>query len=160
MSKKQKTQFINLANAREAEQKAVMEDIVEAKHCPFCRENLCKYHQEPILKEGKFWLVTNNQWPYKHTKHHFLLIYKVHAVSLNDLSPAAGQELFELLAEIEQAYDLKGGGFAMRFGDTDYSAGTVNHLHIQLIEPDLTDPDFVPVRIKIGKETEKDQGKK
>jgi len=156
MSKKQKTQFINLANAREAEQKAVMEDIIEADHCPFCRENLCKYHQQPILKEGKFWIVTSNQWPYKHTKYHFLLIYKVHAVSLNDLSPTAGQELFELLAEIEQAYDLKGGGFAMRFGDTDYSAGTVNHLHIQLIEPNLDDKNFVPVRIKIGKEIKKD----
>ena len=151
MAKKQKNQFINVANSREKEQKERMEDIIEAGHCPFCRENLCKYHQEPILKEGKFWIVTTNQWPYKHSKHHFLLIYKVHAVNLSDLSPAAGQELFELLAEIEESYQLKGGGFAMRFGDTDYSAGTINHLHIQLIEPDLTAPDFAPVRIKIGK---------
>lgn len=151
MTKKQKTPFINLANAREEEQKAVMENIADAQHCPFCRENLCKYHQQPILKETKFWIVTHNQWPYKHTKHHFLLIYKVHAVNLSDLSPAAGQELFELIAEIEQSYAIKGGGLAMRFGDTDYSAGTISHLHIQLIEPDFTDPNFVPVRIKIGR---------
>lgn len=155
MTKKQKNQFIDIDNAREDEQKQVMEDIAEAKHCPFCRENLCKYHQEPILKEGKFWIVTTNQWPYAHTKHHFLLIYKVHAVNLSDLSPAAGQELFELVAEIEESYKLQGGGFAMRFGDTNYSAGTVNHLHVQLIEPDLTDPDFAPVRIKIGKNRDK-----
>jgi ATP adenylyltransferase len=152
MTNKQKNQFINVANAREKEQKRVMENIADAQHCPFCRENLCKYHQEPILKEGKFWIVTTNQWPYKHSKYHFLLIYKVHAVNLSDLSPAAGQELFELLAEIEESYKLKGGGLAMRFGDTDYSAGTVNHLHVQLIEPDLEDPSFTPVRIKIGKD--------
>jgi diadenosine tetraphosphate (Ap4A) HIT family hydrolase len=84
-----------------------------------------------------------------------LLIYKVHAINLSDLSPAAGQELFELIAEIEQTYDIKGGGLAMRFGDTDYSAGTVSHLHIQLIEPDFENPDFVPVRIKIGRDKTK-----
>jgi diadenosine tetraphosphate (Ap4A) HIT family hydrolase len=156
MAKKQKTQFINLANTREKEQKSVMKDIAEANHCPFCRKNLCKYHQEPILKEGKFWIVTKNQWPYKHSKHHFLLIYKVHAVSLSDLSPAAGQELFELIAEIEQSFEVKGGGLAMRFGDTDYSAGTISHLHVQLIEPDINDPDFVPVRVKIGRDLTED----
>ncbi|MFA6814387.1 MAG: HIT domain-containing protein [Candidatus Pacebacteria bacterium] len=155
MTKKQKTQFINLDNAREEEQKLVMKDVAEAEHCPFCRENLCKYHKQPILKETKFWIVTKNQWPYKHTKHHFLLIYKVHAVSLSDLSPTAGQELFELITEIEQSFKIKGGGLAMRFGDTDYSAGTINHLHVQLIEPDLDSPDFVPVRIKIGGEKTK-----
>ncbi|HOA11993.1 HIT family protein [Candidatus Woesebacteria bacterium] len=156
MTKKAKNQFINLANARETEQKSVMKDIADAKHCPFCRENLCKYHQQPILKEGQFWLVTTNQWPYRHTKHHFLLIYKVHAVSLSDLSPAAGQELFELIAEIEQSYAIKGGGLAMRFGDTDYSAGTISHLHVQLIEPDIESPNFVPVRIKIGRNLTED----
>jgi len=156
MTKKAKNQFINLANARETEQKSVMKDIADAEHCPFCRENLCKYHQQPILKEGQFWLVTTNQWPYRHTKHHFLLIYKVHAVSLSDLSPAAGQELFELIAEIEQSYAIKGGGLAMRFGDTDYSAGTISHLHVQLIEPDIESPNFVPVRIKIGRNLTED----
>ena len=148
---KNKNGFVDLDNARTKQQKQVMKDIAGAKHCPFCRENLVKYHKQPILKEGKFWIVTTNQWPYEHTKHHFLLIYKSHAVSLSELSPLAGQELFELLAEIEQAYQIKGGGLAMRFGDTDYSAGTVNHLHVQLIDPDITAADFQPVRVKIGK---------
>jgi len=77
-------------------------------------------------------------------------------VSLSDLSPAAGQELFELIAEIEQSYAIKGGGLAMRFGDTDYSAGTISHLHVQLIEPDIESPNFVPVRIKIGRNLTED----
>jgi cytochrome c-type biogenesis protein CcmH/NrfF len=38
MTKKQKTPFINLANTREEEQKLVMKNIADAKHCPFCRE--------------------------------------------------------------------------------------------------------------------------
>ena len=148
---KNKNNFIDLDNARTKQQKQVMKDIAQAEHCPFCRENLVKYHKQPILKEGKFWIVTTNQWPYEYTKHHFLLIYKSHAVNLSELSPAAGQELFELIAEIEQAYQIKGGGLAMRFGDTNYSAGTVNHLHVQLIDPDITAIDFQPVRVKLGK---------
>lgn len=150
-----KNNYIDIDNAREDDQRSVMENIAEAAHCPFCRENLAKYHQQPILKEGKFWIVTTNQWPYEHTKHHFLLIYKVHALNLGDLSPAAGQELFKLVAELEKDCQFKGGGLAMRFGDTDYSAGTVNHLHVQLIEPDFSAPDFEPVRIKIGKSKNK-----
>jgi hypothetical protein len=44
---------------------------------------------------------------------------------------------------------------AMRFGETKYSAGTVKHLHAQFIVPDVDQPDFEPVRIKIGSSTKK-----
>lgn len=150
-----KNQFANVNNSREEDQTEIMKEIVDAQHCPFCEENLRKYHKQPIIKEGKYWLVTKNQWPYKHTKHHFLLIYKDHAVSLQDLDSAAGTELFTFAKELEKEYNIKGGGFSMRFGDTDYSAGTVNHLHVQFIEPDIMDKNFEPVRIKLGLQWER-----
>ncbi len=150
-----KNDFVNLNNAREDGQIAVMQEIAAEGHCPFCEENLRRYHQQPMLKEGRFWLVTRNQWPYPHTKQHFLLIYREHATTLAELTPAAGAELFELVRELEQEYQVVGGGFSMRFGDTDYSAGTVNHLHVQFIEPDAMAPDFEPVRIKLGLQWEK-----
>jgi len=152
---KQKNAFINLNNAREAEQIKVMQKIADEAHCPFCSENLRLYHQLPALKEGKFWLVTLNQWPYKHTKHHLLLIYKAHATKLADLKAAAGAELFTLVKELEQEFSFEGGGLALRFGDTDFSAGTVNHLHAQLIVPDAMAADFEPVRVKLGLQLEK-----
>lgn len=147
----QKKQFVDLDNAREDEQKKVMNEIIEADHCPFCLENLKKYHKQPIIKEGKFWLVTNNQWPYKHTQLHFLVIYKDHAINLSELDPKSGTELLELLQWVETEYQVPGGGWAMRFGDTNYSAGTVNHIHVQFIQPDIATENFEPVRIKIGK---------
>lgn len=150
-----KNQFANVNNSREEDQTEVMKEIVASEQCPFCAENLRKYHKEPILKEGQYWLVTKNQWPYKHTKQHLLIIYKEHGVCLNDLDPAAGAELFTFLKELETEYDVQGGGFSMRFGDTDYSAGTVNHLHVQFVEPDIMDEDFEPVRIKLGLQWEK-----
>lgn len=146
---------VDLDNARLAEQRAVMEKIQAAQHCPFCPENLQKYHKQELLREGEYWIVTTNQWPYEHTKLHLLLIYRMHATTLTDLDPAAGAELFELLQWASAAYDVPGGGWAMRFGDTSYSAGTVAHLHVQFVVPDIVAPDFEPVRIKIGKNKKK-----
>lgn len=152
---KNKNSFINLNNAREDKQIEVMQKIAQEDHCPFCIENLRLYHQQPILKEGKYWLVTKNQWPYNHTKYHLLLIYKDHAVKLSELNDQAGTELFQLIKELEKEFAFEGGGLAMRFGDTDFSAGTVNHLHVQLIVPDAMAKDFEPVRVKLGLQWEK-----
>jgi hypothetical protein len=117
-------QFVDLENARKDDQRVVMADIVDAAHCPFCSENLRKYHKQPIIRETDFWVLTTNQWPYKHTKNHLLAIYKHHAVKLAELDPAAGTDLLLLLQWAEAEYQVPGGGWAMRFGDTNYSAGT------------------------------------
>lgn len=148
-----KTTFIDIDNAREQEQKQVMEDIRDADHCPFCWENLQKYHQQPIIKETKFWRLTKNQWPYRFTKMHLLAIYKEHIVDLAGIDPEAGKELIELFQWVEKEYKVPGGGWAMRFGDTDYSAGTVAHIHAQFLWPDIHHPNYLekPVRVKIGK---------
>jgi ATP adenylyltransferase len=143
--------FVDLDNARKDEQRVVMQDIIAADECPFCLENLRKYHQQPILQETEHWLLTPNQWPYDHTKIHLLAIYKSHAERLAEIAPKAGQDLLELMQWAEQEYSVPGGGWAMRFGDTNYSAGTVLHIHAQFLVPDLDSPEYKPVRIKIGK---------
>ncbi len=152
---KNKNAFINLNNAREEDQVKIMQKIADSDHCPFCSANLRLYHKQPILHEGQYWLVTTNQWPYKHTKHHLLIIYRQHATKLADLETVAGSELFAIIKELEQKYAFEGGGLALRFGDTDFSAGTVNHLHVQLIIPDAMKKDFEPVRVKLGLQWEK-----
>lgn len=145
--------FVDIENARVDDQRDVMREIMSADHCPFCWENLEKYHKQAIIKEGKYWLVTTNQWPYVHTSLHLLLIYKSHAERLADLDPQAGVELLELVQWVEKHYQIPGGGVAMRFGDMNYSAGTVAHIHAQLLVPDIQAPDYdaKPVKVKIGK---------
>lgn len=152
---KTKNQHVDLANARMDEQREVMKDIIEANHCPFCLENLKKYHKQPIIKETNHWLLTANQWPYKNVKHHLLIILKTHKEFLSELTIDEGAELIEVLKFAQEHTNAPGGGFAMRFGDTDYSAGTVAHLHAQFIIPDIDAPDFKPTRFKIGKDKEK-----
>lgn len=143
--------YVDVDNSRKEDQKKVMENIAQADHCPFCLENLKKYHTQEILKDGQYWILTYNQWPYDHTKLHLLAIYKVHATTLAELNPESGKELIEFLAWAEKHFQVPGGGFAMRFGDTNYSAGSVVHLHVQFIVPDIDAPDFEPTRVKIGK---------
>lgn len=156
VNKSNHSSFVDLDNARVEEQRQVMRDIIAAGHCPFCRENLDKYHKQPMLKEGKFWLLTYNQWPYQFTKLHLLAIYKTHAEKLSELDSAAGQELIQMLQWAEKEFNVPGGAFAIRFGDTNYSAGTVAHIHAQFILPDIHHLDYLqkPVKIKVGKTTE------
>jgi ATP adenylyltransferase len=145
--------FVDLDNARVQEQRQVMQQIIDADHCPFCLENLEEYHKVPILKMGQYWFVTHNQWPYQHTKIHLLIILKEHKEDLSELDPAVGQELLELAKWGQQEFHIPGGGLSLRFGETDYSAATVKHLHAQLIQPDIYHPNYetAPVRVKLGK---------
>ncbi len=134
------TKFINMGHVRREDQKKVMEKIAEENHCPFCSENLTTYHKKPILKEGKFWWFTDNQWPYEKIKHQLLAVYKKHIEHIKDLEPGAGEELMQFFAEESVRRNIPGGGLAMRFGTNpehgNYGS-TVYHLHAHLIEPDL-----------------------
>ncbi len=134
MAEDPKNRFINISTIRRADQRAVMEQIR-----PFCRENIEKYHKNPILKEGKFWILTDNQWPYEHIKHQMLAIHKTHVEHLSELDPEAGKELFEMFAEATKERGMTGGGVAMRFGSSEHGnyGSTVLHIHAHLIEPNL-----------------------
>lgn len=152
---KTKQTFVDLDNARVDEQRDVMKDIMAAGHCPFCWDVLKKYHHQPIMKQGTYWIITPNQWPYENVAMQLLAIYRDHVETIHEIEPAAGAELLTLLGEIELEHQIPGGGLAMRFGDTNYSAGTVKHIHAQFIWPDINKVGFQPVRFKIGKNAEK-----
>jgi len=132
--------FIHMNTLRTDDQREVMKEIEKEGHCPFCRENLEKYHKNPILKEGKYWILTDNQWPYEKINHQLLAIYKTHIEHINDMNPEAGKELIELFQEEAKKRNIPGGGIAMRFGkntDKGNYGSSVLHLHAHMIEPDL-----------------------
>ncbi|MFA6295205.1 MAG: hypothetical protein WC666_02150 [Candidatus Paceibacterota bacterium] len=134
------SKYIITDNVRREDQKKVMAEIETANHCPFCTENLSKYHKNPILKEGKFWILTDNQWPYEKIKHQLLAIYKTHIEHISEMDPDAGRELIELFKEEAMKRNIPGGGLAMRFGSNPEHGSygnSVLHIHAHLIEPDL-----------------------
>jgi diadenosine tetraphosphate (Ap4A) HIT family hydrolase len=117
-----------------------MEEIAANNHCPFCIENLNKYHKNPIIKDGKYWILTDNQWPYENIKNQLLAIYKTHVEHISEMDPAAGAELIEMFKEEVIKRNIPGGGIMMRFGSNPEKGSygnSVLHLHAHMIEPDL-----------------------
>lgn len=124
---------VNLTHARTHFQRTVMERIQKDKVCPFCEEHFLKYHTKPIILKGKYWILTENFQPYEGARVHLLAVSRKHVYHFEELSPAAHHELFALFAKELKKRKIQGGTLLMRFGNTDYSSGTVEHLHAQLI---------------------------
>jgi len=69
---------------------------------------------------------------------------------LYELIKEEGADLFALLGSVQKEQKIPGGAMTMRFGDTKLSAGTIRHLHAHFLVPDRDDPEYQPVRFKIG----------
>jgi diadenosine tetraphosphate (Ap4A) HIT family hydrolase len=142
---------LNFSNTRTEEQIALMKKVSQDGVCPFCVENFKKYHPKPILKETDYWFFTENMSPYKGTKYHFIFVYKVAHVSTPEkISPEATVDLFTLINSAITEYAFPGGAFFMRFGDHDYTGGSVEHLHAHLVLGDRDEPNHEAVKVKLG----------
>lgn len=128
-------EFIELANVRTLKQLQEYRLIREQGHCPFCQDNLPLYHNNPILRKGKYWLLTQNDYPYAGTDAHLLLILREHAENFRDLLFEAQQELFTFITDVEAEGKFQGGGLCARAGDPLLSGASVKHLHFHLIAP-------------------------
>lgn len=140
-----------MQNVRTPEQIALMQRIIDDGVCPFCAEHFKKYHPKPILKETDYWHFTENMSPYAGTKYHFIFVYKPkHVTTINELPPAALTDLFSLVGTAVVEFNIPGGSFVMRFGDTRYTGSSVEHLHAHLLMGDNDAADHQPVRVKLG----------
>ena len=154
MDDKAKKEFVNLEAAKFHDDGGVYLDLVRRIQndgvCPFCPGNLEKYHTKPILKEGEYWIMTDNASPYKHAKHHILFIHKKHIENVVDLSDEASQELLEIVRAEAKKRNIQGGTFYMRFGNTAYTGASVSHLHANLISPDTDNLNREPILARVG----------
>ena len=142
---------LNLSNARTPEQVELMQKIIADGVCPFCKENFVKYHPKPILKETEFWFFTENMSPYPGTKHHFIFVYKpAHITEPRELPTQAITDLFDLINDAVDKYEIPGGSFFMRFGDNQYTGSSVEHLHAHLLMGNRDEPGHQSVKVKLG----------
>lgn len=142
-----KNDKINVANSRTDEQRLVMEKIEADGVCPFCREHFETYHSKSILFETEHWIVTENAWPYENTKNHFLLVAKKHVMLPSDLSGGAWRNLQGCIARLKKEQGADHGTLLMRFGDSQTTGSTVDHLHAQIVVS--ASPDK-PIVTRIG----------
>lgn len=129
---------------------AVLKKILRDGVCPFCPETF-KYHTRPILRSGKYWLVTENFAPYAGTKHHFLLLHKKHIEHVEAVTPAAWTELLSHIKWVSKKYRFPGGAFFMRFGDKQYNGASVTeHVHAQLFIGSPRSKRTEPIMVTLG----------
>lgn len=137
-----------LGNHRSDQQLARMRALEAAGICLFCPETVAA--RADRLHETPQWTVLPNDFPYRGTKLHLLLVPREHVTDLVDLSPAAQADLWPTLAWAREHYHLTYYGLGARNGDPRYTGGTVAHLHLHLIVGDVDDPGHQPVRLKLS----------
>lgn len=128
-----KQQLFEMAHARVERQRAKMLACMAKGICPLCWENLAKWHDAPIIKQGRFWILTANDHPYSGAKHHHLAIYKDCVPSIADADPGAGDELLGMFADFCAKNAIAGASIVMRFGDMAFTGASIRHLHAHLI---------------------------
>lgn len=133
---KSKKKVVDKTYAKSEEYRKVIEVIEKEAKCPFCKENF-KYHKNKILKKEKGWFITKNSWPYKDIKFHFIIISEKHKEFFEELNVDDFEAVSVLVNWVIKEYKIKGGGIALRFGDTRYTGATVCHLHFHLIVPKI-----------------------
>jgi len=142
---------VNMRHVRTRGQKKLYQKIARARICSFCVD-FCKgqaptYHPLPIIREGKWWAVTNNMIPQQNAKLHLLVVLKQHRI-FPSLPSEAWSEFGEHLNWVIKKYKLPGGGFYSRFGNSDYTGASVSHLHFNIIFGGAKSGE--PLRIKVG----------
>lgn len=145
--------FVNPNNTQQrpdGKYNSVIADIQKAGVCPFCPEQLKNYHKNPILEESAEWVLTENMYPYKGAKHHLLLIHKKHISTIDEMSATAWSELQELIKKATTRFNITGGTFFARFGDTRFTGASVTHLHAHIVVSNPEDPQYSPLLTRIG----------
>lgn len=145
--------YVNTQNSErpgDGTYKNVIASIQKDGVCPFCPEQLAKYHKNPILREGKYWALTDNMYPYKGAAHHLLFVHKAHITGVDEITPEAWVEFHDFIKEIIGGRGIAGGTFFMRFGDTKYTGASVSHLHAQLISSNPDATDYAPITARVG----------
>lgn len=137
--------FVNQNHARPGGYDKVIADIAKKNLCPFCPEHLAEFHKLPI-EERQFWLITDNQYPYKPSKYSKLFIHRVHIQHFSEVSPEAWKELGEVIDEQTKVLNIVGGSFFMRFGETRFTGASVSHLHCHLLQSNPDDPAYDPAK--------------
>ncbi len=128
--------LVNIKNAGQGEYRKVIEQIAKTGKCPFCKENF-KYHKKPVYKRKEGWFLTNNSWPYKNTNYHLIILGDKHKENFSEITKKDLKSVAYLINWAIKKWKIKGGGIAMRFGETDHTGASVNHIHFHVISPKI-----------------------
>lgn len=104
------------------------------RFCPFCNNERARRGREPTDQEDG-WLLLRNEFPHKRTKQMWLIVPCRHITQMAELEFRDWRAISQLMERCLKGQEIRGGGVMWRFGDPHLNAGTVEHLHINIIEP-------------------------
>ncbi len=147
--KRKNKKVVDPRSAKNGRYRAILQEIEGVGICPFCPGNF-RWHTKPILKREGGWLITENFKPYKNAQRHFLIIKEKHCEQIEKLAPRDWRSMSRLAVWAVKKFKIKGGGLALRFGDTAHTGASVCHLHAHLIVPRLKNKRAETVWFPIG----------
>ncbi|MDP2629464.1 MAG: hypothetical protein Q8P45_02055 [Candidatus Harrisonbacteria bacterium] len=109
---------------------SIVSDLQQGK-CPFCPPDP---ERNKIQFQNDTWMGWVNPFPHPGTQLHIILIPRMHLTRLEDLSPQHYLALGDIIAQL-QGQDLPGGALVLRFGDPQRNAGSIRHLHVNIMVP-------------------------
>lgn len=125
-----------LMNTKSLSQYVDMVDKIRREVCAFCPE-----HFDPaknvVVAENHRWHGWVNPYPKDGAAVHLIIAHKEHFTRLADLTPADFAALIDVIKLMPGALDIPGGALLMRFGDPTYNAGSMRHLHVNIMQPNL-----------------------
>lgn len=104
------------------------------RFCPFCCTERARRNQSAAESTAS-WMLLQNEYPHKGTESMWLIVPKRHLSSPIELVGDDWMEIGDLLTRCLHTPNMDGGGIMWRFGDPRFHAGTVEHLHINIIRP-------------------------
>jgi ATP adenylyltransferase len=147
--KQERLTMQDIGNAATLKQKQDMQDLAEANACLFCPEGL-DLKKKRVFHRGKNWYVTPNDFPYKGTTVHVMIVPVRHVTGFTDLKEEELLELPTIIAWVNKEFDIKGAGLFCRYGDTTYTGATIHHFHIHIAQGHEKTTDSEPVFALVG----------
>lgn len=142
----------DIRNAHSDKQREDMYDLEKAGACLFCPEGLALKGKR-VFHSGEHWYITPNDFPYKGTMIHVMIVPKRHVTSFTELTNQEILELSEMISWANKEFNIKGAGMFCRYGDTSYTGATIHHFHIHIVQGGERTENTPPIFALIGYES-------
>jgi ATP adenylyltransferase len=139
-----------MSNHRTADQLVEMQRLEAAGICLFCPGALREHSRQRVEWETRYWSVTPNEFPYKGTRIHLLVVPHKHVNDMLDLDDESLVDFWNALRLIRKELDLDHYGLGVRNGDCSFTGATIAHVHAHVLVGDETLDPEVPVRMKFS----------
>ena len=131
--------------------------VVPEEYCPFCPKELKRRERVPEASIGR-WHLLRNEFPHRNVKQMWLIVPDGHVTDPDNLTDNDWANLGRIVHRCRRQCGIRSGGVMLRFGDPCFNVGTVEHLHVNIIEP-IPGKEFRAPFAKHMPEHEEDYGR-